>query len=140
MKLKKTALFLALALSLSILAGCGDGGKQQDSGKIDTTVILVLEDGSEVKYDLHVTAGSTLRDALYEAELISEETYYAMFVDNIDGHIADVMNDGVTWLPCDMDGNQIPVTGDVISAFDSYILEDGGSVKLVYYVVPNFDD
>lgn len=138
--IKLTALVLALTLSLCLLASCGDSGSKTGGGKINTTVILVLEDGSEVKYDLNVSSGLTIREALYEAELISEDTLYAMFVDNIDGHIADVMNDGVTWLPCDMDGNQIPVSGDVMSAFDSYILEDGGSVKLVYYVVPNFDD
>ena len=138
--IKLATLILALALSLSLLSACGDSGSKADGGKIDTTVILVLEDGSEQKYDLNVSSGLTIREALYEAELITDDDLYAMFVENIDGHIADTMNDGVTWLPCDMDGNQLPVSGDVISAFDSYILEDGGSIKLVYYVVPSFDD
>ena len=139
--MKLTALVLALTLCLGLLSACGDNGEGGSEGdKINTTVILVLEDGSEVKYDINVSAGLTIREALYEAKLISEDTLYALFVDNIDGHIADTLNDGVTWMPCDMDGNQLPVTGEVMSAFDSYILKDGGSIKIVFTVVPNFDD
>lgn len=133
MKRKLTALVLAMALVLGLLAGCGDSGSSSNDGKIDCKIILVLEDGTEVPYDLHVTDGATLRDALYEAELISEETYYAMFVDNIDGHIADAINEGVTWMPTDTDGNQI--TG----SFDEITVSDGQTIKLVYYVVPDFD-
>lgn len=124
---------LALVLSLGVLAGCGGDGGKTDGGKIDTKIILVLEDSSEIPYDISVTGGATLRDALFEAELISEETYYAMYVDNIDGHIADAINDGVTWMPCDADGNQI------MGTFDDITVEDGGTIKLVYYVVPDFD-
>ena len=140
--MKLAALVLTLTLSLCLLAGCGNGGSGSSGkdDKIKATVILVLEDKSEVKYDLNVSAGKTIREALYEAELISEDTLYAMFVDNIDGHVADAMNNGVTWIPCDMDGNQIPVEGEVVSAFDSYVLKDGESIKIVYTVVPNFDD
>lgn len=140
--MKLAALALTLTLFLCLLAGCGDSGSSSggEGDKIKATVILVLEDKSEVKYDLNVSAGKTIREALYEAELISEDTLYAMFVDNIDGHVADAVNGGVTWIPCDMDGNQLPVEGEVVSAFDSYVLKDGESIKIVYTVVPNFDD
>lgn len=138
--MKLAALILTLTLSLCLLTGCGDSGSDGKGDKINATVILVLEDNSEVKYDLNVSAGKTIREALYEAGLISEDTMYAMFVDNIDGHVADATNGGCTWLPCDMDGNQLPVEGEVMSAFDSYVLKDGESIKLVYTVVPNFDD
>lgn len=138
MKLKITALIMALVLCLGMMVGCNANNEQSgngdDSNKIDTTIILVLEDGTEKTYNLHVTKDSTLRDALYEAELISEETYYAMFVDNIDGHIADALNDGVTWLPTDMEGNQI------MGTFDDITVKADETIKLVYYVVPNFDD
>lgn len=136
MKQKATAWILALALCLGLLAGCGgDGGNSGggEGGKIDTKIILVDEDGAEYPYDLHVTEGATLREALYEAELISEDTYYAMFVDNIDGHIADVENDGATWMPCDENGEQI------MGTFDEITVEAGGTIKLVYYIVPDFD-
>ena len=137
-KQRFTALILVLVLSLGLLVGCGgskpsSNGNGDDSGKIDTTIILVLEDGSEKTYDLHVTADSTLRDALFEAELITEETYYAMFVEDIDGNVADVMNDGCTWMPTDMDGNQI------MGTFDEITVKAGETIKLVYTVVPDFD-
>ena len=141
MKLRVMALVLVLVLTLGLLAGCGEKKPAEGGGdKIHATVILVLEDESEVKYELNVSAGKTIREALYEAELISEDSLYAMFLEDIDGHVADVLNDGCTWIPCDMDGNQIPVTGEVMSAFDSYKLKDGDSIKVVYTVVPNFDD
>lgn len=133
MKRKLTVLILALALVLGTLAGCGGDSKGQDGGKIDMKIILVDKDGAEYPYDLHVTEGATLREALFEAELISEETNYAMFVDNIDGHIADALNDGVTWMPQDTDGNQITGT------FDDITVSDGQTIKLVYCVVPDFD-
>lgn len=140
--MKLSALFLTLTLFLCLVTGCGNSssGSGGEGEKIKATAILVLEDKTEVKYDLNVSADKTIREALYEAKLISEETMYAMFVDNIDGHVADAINDGVTWIPCDMDGNQLPVEGEVVSAFDSYKLKDGDSIKIVYTVVPNFDD
>lgn len=143
MKLKTTALILALVLTFGLLVGCGgkDTNESGDAaGKVDATIILVLEDKSEVKHDLQVTAGSTLRQALYEANLISEETLYAMFVDNIDGHIADAINDGVTWLPCDADGNPIQGDGEAVTTFDSIKINGGETLRIVYSVVPNFDD
>lgn len=57
-----------------------------------------------------------------------------MFIDNIDGNIADALNDGCTWLPIDMEGNQI------MGTFDEITVKDGETIKLVYTVVPNFDD
>lgn len=136
MKLKFPALILALVLTFSLMVGCSansNSGGNGDDNKIDTTIILVLEDGTEKTYELNVTKDSTLRDALYEAELITEDTYYAMFVENIDGHIADVLNDGCTWLPTDLEGNQI------MGTFDEITVKDGETIKLVYTVVPNFD-
>ena len=111
----------------------GGSGDSAD-GKATVNITLVLEDGTEVPYELHVTDGATLRDALYEAELISEETYYNMFVDNIDGHIADALNDGVTWMPLDENGEQI------MGTFDEITVSNGQTITLQYTVVPNFDD
>ncbi len=130
---KITAPALVLALSLCVLAGCSkkDGGS--DGDKIDMKLILIDKDEQQYTYDLPVTDGATLREALYEAKLISEETYYNMFVENIDGHVADVLNDGCTWLPQDEDGNQI------MGSFDEITVSAGQTITLVYYVVPNFD-
>lgn len=158
---KAASLLLVLSLLFCLLAACGgdnnstpnangtqtqapadndtpannEGGSGDSAdGKATVNITLVLEDGTEVPYELHVTDGATLRDALYEAELISEETFYNMFVDNIDGHIADALNDGVTWMPLDENGEQI------MGTFDEITVSNGQSITLQYYVVPNFDD
>lgn len=134
---KLLALVLVLALSLCVLAGCSkddseDGGNSGD-GKIDMKIVLIDKDDQQYPYDLHVTDGASLRDALYEAKLITEETYYAMFVENIDGHVADVLNDGCTWLPLDENGEQI------MGTFDEITVSAGQTITLQYYVVPMMD-
>lgn len=130
---------MALVLLLCLLTGCGGG--ETSSEQISATIILVLEDGTEISHDITVAGGQTIRQALYEAGLIDDENNTSMFVNTIDGYTADAMNDGVTWLPCDEDGNQL--TGgatDVVCTLDAYTVEDGETIKLVYYVVPNYDD
>lgn len=131
-KIKFVTLLLAAALLTVAFTACAS--KENNSAeKINTTIILVLEDKSEVKYNIDVSKSSSLREGLYEAKLISEETYGAMFIEDIDGHVADVENDGVTWMISDKDGKQIQ------KSFDEVILEDGGTLYLTYYVVPDFD-
>ncbi len=136
-KILALVLALALALSLCALAGCskedGGSGSGSDDGKIDMKIVLIDKDDQQYTYDLHVTDGASLRDALYEAELITEETYYAMFVENIDGHVADVLNDGCTWLPLDENGEQI------MGSFDEITVSAGEVITLQYYVVPMMD-
>jgi hypothetical protein len=102
-------------------------------GQISATIILVLEDETQVEYPITVTKDSTLRDALYEAQLISDDDYYDLFVQNIDGHVANVYEDGCTWLPQDTEGNQI------MGSFDEIIVEDNETIYLVYYLVPDMD-
>lgn len=132
---KILAIVLVLSLSLCVLSGCskeGDGG-EGDGGKIDMKIVLIDKDEKTYNYDLHVTDGATLRDALYEAGLITEETYYNMFVEDIDGHVADVLNDGCTWLPLDENGDQI------MGSFDEITVSAGQTITLRYYVVPMMD-
>lgn len=126
------ALGLLCCLTLIMSVGCSsaDAG---NSEKVTAKIILVLEDGTEVPYDIEFTDGATLRMALYEGGLIEEDQTAAMFVENIDGHIADVMNDGCTWLPCDENGEQI--TG----SFDEITVKGGQTIYLQYYVVPYMD-
>lgn len=151
MKNRLFALMLALAFMLSMLTGCGSaktdtsvkadasaaasdaGTATADEGKISSTIILVLEDESEVEYNISYTEGASLRDALFEAGLISEETFYAMFVEDIDGHVANVAEDGCTWVPYDTDGNQI------MSVFEEIFPEADQTIRLVYTVVPDMD-
>lgn len=102
-------------------------------GEITVNLILIDKDKTEYKYVLTPKKDSNLKDALYEEGLISEETYYAMFVETIDGHTADVENDGCTWLPKDENGKQI------MGTFDAITLTDGQTITLEYYKVPDMD-
>ncbi len=131
-KIRFAALILVLCLSLTLLAGCA--GTASDSEKASATLILIDKDEKEYSYDIEFTDGATLREALFEAGLITEEDYGAYFIENIDGHIADVENDGCTWLPLDADRNQI-----VGKSFDDITLTNGDTLYLQYYVVPDFD-
>ena len=133
--------FIAIALSLVIavlaFAGCSANGKSTDQpqdtdGKIDAKIILVLEDKSEVPYDIHVTDGVSVREALFEAKLISEETQTAFFVEDIDGHIAKA-EDGVLWSVCDENG-------EMLGAIDDVTVSAGKTIKMIYTVAPNYDD
>lgn len=126
---------LALVCCLLVLAGCSNGGNGGNEGgeKAKAHIVLVLEDKTELPYDIEFTAGSNLRMALFEGGLIEEDQTAAMFVETIDGHTADVLNDGCTWLPCDENGQQI------MGSFDEIIVEDGQTIYLQYYVVPDMD-
>lgn len=141
MKKRILAFVLIAVAAICVLAGCGNSQAESseektkaDDGKVNVKLVLVLEDKTEIPYDVRVTEGTTLREALYEAGLISEDTLSAMFVDNIDGHIADAINDGVTWMPADENGEQISGT------FDEITVSADQTIQLIYTVVPNFED
>ena len=125
------ALSLALILCLGLLVGCA---KDAGSGeKATAKLILVDKDEKQYTYDLEITDGMTLREALWKNKLISEEEYGAMFVQNIDGHVANVQEDGCTWMPQDTSRKQI------MGTFDEITLKSGETIYLQYYVVPDFD-
>lgn len=127
---------LALVCCLLVLAGCSNSGNGGNEGgdKAKAHIVLVLEDGTtEVPHDIEFTPGSNLRTALFEGGLIEEDQTVSMFVETIDGYTADVLNDGCTWLPTDENGQQI------MGSFDEIIVEDGQTIYLRYYVVPDMD-
>ncbi len=133
--LKITVLLLALVMALGLFIGCTpaeDNGNGDSGEKAKLTVILVLEDKKEEKYDIEFTPGKNLREALYEGKLIEEDQLAAMFLVTIKGHSADFM-EGLTWMICDEKGEQI------MGFIDEIFPTDGQTIKLVYTVVPNFD-
>lgn len=139
-KITAIILSLILVLSIGLFAGCsGQSAKtptdsnEAGEGSGITKLVLIDKDEKEYTYDLHVKEGTVLKDALYEEGLIDEETYYNMFVETIDGHTADTLNDGCTWLPLDEDGKQI------MGMFDAIELHDGQTITLQYYKVPDMD-
>lgn len=128
---KILALALVCILCLSLLVACSSDNGSGEKAK--ATIILVDKDEKEYKYEIEFTDGSSLRDALHEAGLIDDDEYSAMFIQNIDGHIANTLEDGYTWLPQDTDRNQI------MGTYDEITLKSGDTIYLQYYLVPDMD-
>lgn len=131
MKKSLTAV-LALVLCLGMLIGCaGKASGEKATGKL----ILIDKDDKEYTYDVTFDDGASLRAILLENNLITEEESAAYFIQNIDGHIADVANDGCTWIAMDASKNMI-----IGKTFDEITMKNGETMYLQYYIVPNFDD
>jgi len=131
---KILTVILALTLCAFMLAfvSCTSGsGSEKSTGKI----ILIDKDGTEYPYDVKFDDGMSLRAILAENELVTEEEAAAYFIQDIDGHIADVYNDGCTWQP--FDANKEMIAG---KTYDQITMKNGDTLYLQYYVVPNFDD
>ena len=131
-KILTALLVLASLLAVLSLTACG-GNSSGGGDKVKATIILIDEDEKEYTYDITFTKGATLREALFEAKLIEEDQLSAMFVETIDGHTANVMEDGCTWMPQDTNREQI------MGSFDEITVHDGDTIYLQYYVVPDFD-
>ena len=134
----KKSLIAIIALTLAVLmlglVGCSAGNSgsgEKSTGKI----ILIDKDEKEYTYDVKFDDGMSLRAILLENELITEEESAKYFIETIDGHLADVENDGCTWQPHDAGKNMI-----VGKTFDQITMKNGDTIYLIYYVVPNFDD
>ena len=130
-KLLSITLILVLCLGIVFSVACSGANNGE---KAKATIKLIDKDDKEYTYDVSFDDGATLRNILFENELISEEQFGSYFVEDIDGHIADVENDGCTWVALDAKGNMITGT------FDDITMHDGETLTLQYYVVPNFDD
>ena len=123
------ATYCTLPGLFAVVGSSGEKGGE----KVEATIILIDKDSKEYTYNIKFTDGASLRDALYEAELIDEDEYSAMFVSNIDGHIANAIEDGVTWMPQDTNRKQI------MGTFDDITIHAGDTIYLQYYIVPDFD-
>lgn len=132
---KSLTVILTLALCVLMLGSVACSGGNSSGDKATGKIILIDKDEKEYSYDVTFDEGMSLRAVLLENNLITEEESAAYFVQNIDGHIADVINDGCTWMAMDANKNMI-----VGKTFDEITLKSGDTLYLQYYVVPNFDD
>lgn len=141
---KLLAIVLALVTVACLFTACTAGKNETTTagadgttaeaadGKIDAKIILVLEDATEIPYDIKVKDGATVREALVEAKLVGEDAESAFFIEDIDGHVAKA-EDGVLWNVCDENGEQL-------GSVDNVTVSAGKTIKMIYTVAPNFDD
>jgi len=136
--MKKIRHFAALLLAVSMLGmmltacgGSNSGNGNSASGS--STLILLDQDSTETTYTLEKSIGMDFRSGLVAEGLVKEEDSAAFMIETIDGHTA-LMGDGVLWMLCDENKEQIQ------GLYEENTIEAGKTYYIVYTVAPTFDD
>ena len=143
------SLAVTAALAVGLLAGCGASSTASSTAASSEAVSSVAAsseaasaeaseanvkaqftvtgaDGESQTFDLEVTDGEKLSDALAEAGIISEEEAAAGFVTTVNGETADWDKDSAWWCLTDASGEMTSVgVGDIE-------LHDGDSYAFTY--------
>lgn len=143
------SLVVTAALAVGLLAGCGASSTasstaasseavssvaasseaasaEASEAKVKAQFTVTGADGESQTFDLEVTDGEKLSDALAEAGIISEEEAAAGFVTTVNGETADWDKDSAWWCLTDASGEMTSVgVGDIE-------LHDGDSYAFTY--------
>ena len=143
------SLAVTAALAVGLLAGCGASSTasstaasseavssvaasseaasaEASEAKVKAQFTVTGADGESQTFDLEVTDGEKLSDALAEAGIISEEEAAAGFVTAVNGETADWDKDSAWWCLTDASGEMTSVgVGDIE-------LHDGDSYAFTY--------
>ena len=143
------SLAVTAALAVGLLAGCGASSTasstavsseavssvaasseaasaEASEAKVKAQFTVTGADGESQTFDLEVTDGEKLSDALAEAGIISEEEAAAGFVTTVNGETADWNKDSAWWCLTDASGEMTSVgVGDIE-------LHDGDSYAFTY--------
>ena len=143
------SLAMTAALAVGLLAGCGASSTasstaasseavssvaasseaasvEASEAKVKAQFTVTGADGESQTFDLEVTDGEKLSDALAEAGIISEEEAAAGFVTTVNGETADWDKDSAWWCLTDASGEMTSVgVGDIE-------LHDGDSYAFTY--------
>lgn len=143
------SLAVTAALAVGLLAGCGASSTasstaasseavssvaasseaasaEASEAKVKAQFTVTGADGESQTFDLEVTDGEKLSDALAEAGIISEEESAAGFVTTVNGETADWDKDSAWWCLTDASGEMTSVgVGDIE-------LHDGDSYAFTY--------
>ena len=149
---KFAALALSAVLSVCLLAGCGassaagstassaassvaasseaasseTASAEASEAKVKAQFTVTGADGESQTYDLEVTDGEKLSDALAEAGIISADEAAAGFVTTVNGETADWDKDSAWWCLTDASGEMTTVGVADIE------LHDGDSYAFTY--------
>ena len=143
------SLAVTAALAVGLLAGCGASSTasstavsseavssvaasseaasaEASEAKVKAQFTVTGADGESQTFDLEVTDGEKLSDALAEAGIISEEEAAAGFVTTVNGETADWDKDSAWWCLTSASGEMTSVgVGDIE-------LHDGDSYAFTY--------
>ena len=129
----------AAALAAGLLAGCGASSAagstassseaasaEASEAKVKAQFTVTGADGESQTFDLEVTDGEKLSDALAEAGIISADEAAAGFVTTVNGETADWDKDSAWWCLTDASGEMTAVGVADIE------LHDGDSYAFTY--------
>ena len=132
----------AAALAAGLLAGCGASSaagstassaassvaasSEASEAKVKAQFTVTGADGESQTFDLEVTDGEKLSDALAEAGIISADEAAAGFVTTVNGETADWDKDSAWWCLTDASGEMTAVGVADIE------LHDGDSYAFTY--------
>lgn len=94
--------------------------------KVHATFTVTDADGNSTDYDLEVTDGEKLGDALVEAGIVPADEAEADFIVTVNGQFADYTADGSWWCLTDANGEMTTVGVNDIE------LHDGDSYAFTY--------
>lgn len=121
-----TASSAASSEAASVTASSEAASSEASEAKVKAQFTVTGADGESQTFDLEVTDGEKLSDALAEAGLISEEEAAAGFVTTVNGETADWDKDSAWWCLTDASGEMTSVgVGDIE-------LHDGDSYAFTY--------
>ena len=110
----------------SVAASSEAASAEASEAKVKAQFTVTGADGESQTFDLEVTDGENLSDALAEAGIISEEEAAAGFVTTVNGETADWDKDSAWWCLTDASGEMTSVgVGDIE-------LHDGDSYAFTY--------
>lgn len=110
----------------SVAASSEAASAEASEAKVKAQFTVTGADGESQTFDLEVTDGEKLSDALAEAGIISEEEAAAGFVTTVNGETADWDKDSAWWCLTDASGEMTSVgVGDIE-------LHDGDSYAFTY--------
>ena len=104
-----TASSAASSVAASSEAASSEAASSAEASEVKVQFTVTGADGESQTFDLEVTDGEKLSDALAQAGLISEEEAAAGFVTTVNGETADWDKDSAWWCLTDASGEMTAV-------------------------------
>lgn len=114
------------ASAVSSVAASSEAASEASDAKVKAQFTVTGADGQSQTFELEVTDGEKLSDALAEAGLISEDEAAAGFVTTVNGETADWDKDSAWWCLTDASGEATTV------GIADIELHDGDSYAFTY--------
>lgn len=117
---------LCLAAAALTLTAC-EKASPDPAGKVNVTLTVTKKDGGSKNYPVEATSGATLKDAMLQAGVLTEEGIDNGMILTVDGETADYAADGAYWA--------LSENGEyLMTGAETTILRDGATYEITYTV------